>query len=512
MRYIPVLLLTGLLFVLPAVAGAQQSPDAQTYRDLVHREHLGQFWGAVLVIDEDQVAFSGGFGFQTADVLRPIDERSLFDIGSIAKPLTAIAILQLVEQGKLTLDTTVDEVFGEARTTPLTRAITIRHLLTHTSGLDDRAALQELNFADRDEAVRRALTSAPLAGAGERWAYCNAGYVLLAAAVERLTNEDFEHYARANIFEPAGMDGTGFLSGDGLDDEHFTTRELLMQGIPSRRAMLEDGWGWGLRGAGGVLTSAHDLAAFHHALTTPGVLLSDESLELMDTITWNEGQPMALGWFAEAAKDGTSRRRHGGGTRGYMAELRRYPDRDAMIVVMTNMRWRPDALADALEAELLGIEPARARAKIDHQQLTLNQYKLATIDAPSLRVEPTGEGGAAIIAGTEDAEALRLTMNASAARSVLRTIKNLLSSTAPNSISRTELNLGMMPYSLEDSALVISGEAVSLTIMPNYNGQPGPTLVLQDEANGFWPVLMRLSDADARLLADGLAKCLEDAK
>ncbi|MFI4881142.1 MAG: serine hydrolase domain-containing protein, partial [Phycisphaerales bacterium JB064] len=481
----------------------------QAYRDLVHREHLGQFWGALLVIDGGEVVFSGGFGFQDAESLRRIDDQSLFDIGSIAKPITAIAILQLIEQGKVTLDTTVDEIFGEASTTPLTRAITIRHLLTHTSGLNDRAALQQLSFADRDQAVRRALTSAPLAGAGERWAYCNAGYVLLAAAVERLTDEDFEHYVRTNIFEPAGMDGTGFLSGDGLDDEHFTTRELLMQGVPSRRAMLEDGWGWGLRGAGGVLTSAHALTAFHHALTTPGVLLSAESLDLMDTIAWNTGQPMALGWFADAAKDGTMRRRHGGGTRGYMAELRRYPDRDAMIVVMTNMRWRPDALADALEAKLLGIEPARARAEIDHQQLTLNEYKLATIDGPSLRVEPDGEGGAVMIAGTNGIDALRLTMNSSAARSASRTLGNMLGGTARNSMPRTELNLGMMPYSLEDSTLVISGEAVSLTIMPDYNGQLGPTLVLQDAANGFWPVLMRLSNADARLLADGLARCLE---
>lgn len=485
-------------------------PAAKDYRDAVLREHLGQFWGALLVIDAGEVVLSGGFGVQDAQGLRPIDERSLFDIGSISKPITAIAILQLVERDKISLDTTMGDLFGDvlAQADPAlpTRAITVRHLLTHTSGLSDRVAIQRLDFPDRDEAVRLALTSEPESEPGQRWAYCNAGYIVLAAAVEKASGEGFEAYVRERIFQPAGLDGTGFISGDGLNPEHFTTRELYGRGPTVRRGLLEDGWGWGLRGASGVLTGTNDLARFHNAITTPGVLLSADSLELMDTLAWNEGQPMALGWFADPSPDGTPRRRHGGSTRGYMAELRRYPERDSMIAVLTNMRWRPDATADALEAILLGIEASWARAEFDLSGLALNQFRLATIEALALRVDPDGAGGTTIFARTEGHDALRLVINASTARVAHGSLRTILESGADNTITSTELQLGTWPYTLDGTKLTIVGEGVSLRILPDYNGQSGPTLVLQDEANSFWPVVMRLSNADAKLLAEGLAQ------
>jgi hypothetical protein len=323
---------------------------------------------------------------------------------------------------------------------------------------------------------------------------------------------DFEPFVRKNIFEPAGMDGTGFITGDGLDPERFTAREVAGRGGFAQRGLLEDGWGWGLRGAGGVLTSVHDLAQFHEALTTPDVVLGAESLELMNTVAWSEGRPMALGWFATDAPDGTRRLGHGGSTRGYMAEVRRYPDRDAMIAVLTNTRWRPDALADKLEMELLGIEAPRARAMMDMDGLEMNEFDAAQLDAPALSVEATEGGDALIIARTGEHEPLRLELNTSAARAAHASLASILRSGAGNTMDRTTLGLYTHPYELDGTRLVIEGEAVTLRIMPAYNRQSGPTLVLLDDANSFWPVIMRLSDADAGRLAEQLGQIVGDAK
>jgi len=276
--------------------------------------------------------------------------------------------------------------------------------------------------------------------------------------------------------------------------------------------MLEDGWGWGLRGAGGVLTCTHDLARFHEAITTPGVLLSVRSLDVMDAIVWREGQPMALGWFADAASDGTLRRRHGGGTRGFMAELRRYPDRDAMIAVMTNMRWRPDALADRLEAVLLDIRSPKVRAEMDLEGLTLTQWKAVSIEAPRLRVEPNDDDGVRVVAQTTTNDALVLELNASAARHVRTTLESILERDATNSLERTSLGLYTAPYELRGTRLAIDGEGVELHVMPGYNRQPGPTLVVMDTSRQFWPVIWRLSDDDARALTEALASRVEAGK
>src|SRR5690606_36500100 len=123
------------------------------------------------------------------------------------------------------------------------------------------------------------------------------------------------------------------------------------------------------------------------------------------------------------------------------------------------------------------------------------EHRLAAIEAPDLRVEPDGAGGATIFARTDGHDALRLTINASAARAAHGSLRTILDSGADNTAATTELQMGTWPYELDGTRLTIEGEAVSLRINPNYNRQSGPTLVLMDEANSFWPVIMRLSDA-----------------
>src|SRR5690606_37670464 len=229
----------------------------------VGRHTLGQFWGAALVARDGEVLLARGYGYANDD-LDPITGQTLFDIGSISKMFTAAAILALQDQGTLSTDDTIAKFFPEAG--PGAADITIHHLLTHTSGRSDgRGAIQPLNFADRDEAVRRFCASAAAGPAGERFEYCNGGYIVLAAILEQASGRSYEQAVRELVLAPAGMIRSGFLDGAGLDPAHQTLR---VTGPPhaARRGLLLDKavepWAWGLRGAGGLVTCLDDLLAF----------------------------------------------------------------------------------------------------------------------------------------------------------------------------------------------------------------------------------------------------------
>ncbi|MEO1008213.1 MAG: serine hydrolase domain-containing protein [Planctomycetota bacterium] len=495
-----------MLIVLIASTAVAAQPSAD-YRVVVERERLGSFWGAVLVVDRGEVVLAEGFGLQDPESLDPIDADTLFDIGSVSKPITAIAVLQLVERGQLTLETTMRDLFGDLAGED-GDAITIRHLLTHTAGLDDRRALQRLDLDDRDEAVRLALAAPRQSPPGERWAYSNAGYVLLAAAIEVATGQGFEAVVREGVFEPAGMTASGFLDGRGvdgpLDGDRFSVRQVMPQGRRIRRGLLDDGWGWGLRGAGGVLTSAGDLARLHTALLASrdgreGALLRPESIERMDLVAIEGPVPMALGWIGLDAPDGTPKRSHGGSTRGFLAEWRRYPDRGATIAVLTNTDGDPRGLADALEAELLGIAPSRVDVEIHREGVAFNRHDHGTVSEPSFDIK-RADDEIVLTAEGDRGVALVLRMSEVTARRAAASLVSIAEMDLDNAVNATSLGLGTRPYEASGDRLVIDDDWLELRVQPDYNRQPGPTLIVDDPARGFWPVLLRLSDEDAATL------------
>jgi CubicO group peptidase (beta-lactamase class C family) len=262
--------------VLPAPAPRAQSPDDIGVRldTAVRRAGLGQFWGAVLVARDGEVLLSRGYGYATED-LDPIRSDSLFDVGSITKMFTAAAVLKLQQNGALDVQDTLAAHFPEVG--PAARQITIHHLLTHTSGKSDTAgAIQDLSFDDRDEAVRRFVASPPSRPPGEAFEYCNGGYVVLAAIIEQVSGQAYESCLRELVLQPAGMPGSGFLDGEGLDPTLQTMRVCDTRGGSGRRGLLLDKrvepWAWGLRGAGGLVTSLDDLLAFDAAIRAEGLL------------------------------------------------------------------------------------------------------------------------------------------------------------------------------------------------------------------------------------------------
>ena len=204
---------TFLLLTASAILSAQDyASKAQAYVDSWLRD--GQFTGAVLVMKDGQPLFRKGYGHANREwnIANAPDTR--FRLGSITKQFTAAAILQLAEQGKLSITDPVSKHYPDAPAA--WEKITIHHLLNHTSGIPSYTAIPD--FFAKQSMIRRTPTEIvrltqdkPLEfEPGSKFAYNNTGYVLLGAIIERITGGSYDAYLRKNIFEPLGLKDSGY--------------------------------------------------------------------------------------------------------------------------------------------------------------------------------------------------------------------------------------------------------------------------------------------------------------
>lgn len=183
----------------------------------------GHFTGVVALKQGDRTLFEGAYGLASPRWCVPNTLETRFDTASITKLFTSVAVLQLVGRGLLDLDASIHEYVDLAGTT-ISRDVTLRHLLTHTSGLADDAD-EEAGEEYADLWLERPVNSisttrdllpqftskAPLARPGERCRYCNVGYVLAGLAVEGVSGRSYREHVAAEVFGPAGMADSGFF-------------------------------------------------------------------------------------------------------------------------------------------------------------------------------------------------------------------------------------------------------------------------------------------------------------
>ncbi len=494
----------------PARADLESQLDAA-----VLRAGLGQFWGAVLVAREGEVLLVRGYGYATEE-LDPITRRSLFDIGSIAKMFTAAAILRLQEQGKLSTSDTIARFFPEAG--DAAGQITIHHLLTHTSGKSDtRGAIQQLTFEDRDEAVRRFAASSSSAAPGERFEYCNGGYVVLGAIIEAASGMRYEDCVRQLVLKPAGMTSSGFLDGAGIDPGHQTIRVTGAGGARGRRGLLLDKriepWAWGLRGAGGLVTCLDDLLAFDAAIREER-LLSPAAAQAWTT---PEQANYACGWRVQQDSEGRLRHSHGGATRGYMCELRRYPEEGVVIAVLSNESGRaicfPGWIADELANTLWPPPKLETVATLDLSREKLGQYSEVVLEE-GVTLDAAADGDGVMLMATHaepQRELFRARLNRAAAKRLRDQIDRMLTDPQRTPAPGGGLKLGMFAYLYraqlgEQRTLRIDGGEWS--IMPSYSGidaegrqisDPRLVITLMDpNVPGAWPLMIHADDGRAR--------------
>lgn len=270
--------------------------------------------------------YARGYGMSNLEYDIPITSDSIFHIGSISKEFTAFAIALLASDGKLSLDDDVRRYVPEVP--DYGKRITIRHLLTHTSGLRDAWDLIDLAAVvsitkDEDVLSMVARQKSPDSEPGAEYLYNNAGYVLLAAIVKRVSGRSFPAFAKARILEPLGMHDTRVL------DDHTM---LVRRRTSAYRPRPGGGWRISLPvldavGPDGVATTVGDLLKFEENFVNARVGGRGLVSEMQTLGRLNDGLTVGYGFGIEVGTyRGMRTFGHGGTASGYIANVVRFPD------------------------------------------------------------------------------------------------------------------------------------------------------------------------------------------
>jgi CubicO group peptidase (beta-lactamase class C family) len=333
---------------------------------------------AVLVRQDGKTVFEGGYGVRDLRSRARIDPGTAFRLASMTKAFTAMAVTLLVRYGKLRYEDTLAVVLPAFPA--YGRAVTIRHLLTHTSGLPDyeklmeaaekgRAATWTAERQIRDDEVLALLRGETkgLFAPGTSWAYSNSGYVVLGLVVARVSGRPFGDFLQRRIFEPLEMEDTlAFEKGRnevrrrayGHTREHGAFREADQS--PTSATL----------GDGGVYSTIEDLAKWDEALRASTLVspawmkpaLTPVTLADGSAARWppgpkggdnlDPGQPVSygFGWLLDPWQ-GRPRMWHHGETTGFSTVIQRFPDDRLTVVVLAN---RDDLDVKALALEVAG--------------------------------------------------------------------------------------------------------------------------------------------------------------
>lgn len=333
------------------------------------------FAGAVLVAKDGQVILHGGYGLADRQRGIPITPETVFDIGSITKQFTASAILKLEEQGRLSVNDPIRYYLDGVP--PDKAGITIHHLLTHSSGLQDVFG-DDYEVMTRDSLVARALGSDLLWEPGVRYRYSNAGYSLLGAIIEKLSGRSYEAFLREELFVPAGLTQTGYRLPDWLKEKIARGyRQGVDWGTPLDKLWADDGPYWNLRANGGLLSTVGDLYRWNVALES-GAVLSQLSRDKMfaPQVPENEERTSfyGYGWAVTPTMRGTNLIWHNGGNGYFFADFRRYVNEGMVLIFATN-----ETVQREVERRVVRLLFGRAAEvePLPEARLTLSESQLA---------------------------------------------------------------------------------------------------------------------------------------
>ncbi|MGE0553010.1 MAG: serine hydrolase domain-containing protein [Gemmatimonadales bacterium] len=317
---------------------------------------------ALGVYQDGALRYGRGYGLASLEHSVPLSPRSVLDVGSISKQFTAMAVLLLVKEGKLSLEDPIRKHFPEMPA--YADRITWHRALSQTSGLRDLWTMwgqTGRTFAgDTVDALHVIVKSAePNYEPGERYLYTNSGWILAAQLVYRLTGKTLAEFAKERIFTPLGMRDTRFLSDrDAVIPNLAESYGPASGGYQVRR----NDYDGAIMGAGGIHTTVEDFGRWVDNYAT-GAVGGPETIETMMTaMTLNDGSPATSGpglAYAVGLTVGTERglrvMGHGGAWGGFRGHFLRFPDQRFAVATFCNVaNAGPDSLARQVAAIYLG--------------------------------------------------------------------------------------------------------------------------------------------------------------
>jgi CubicO group peptidase (beta-lactamase class C family) len=392
---IKALLYVACIYLLAALAQSQTRVEDALDAYLKPYVETGNFSGSILVAQKGRVRFRRSYGMANYELQVPNSPETRFHIASVSKAFTAAAILQLQEQGRLSVS---DPLSRFVPSFPNGDRITLDELLTHTSGIPDINGLSDYDtFARSPHTIAQLVdkfANLPLEfqpGTDSR--YSNSNYNLLALILERVSGETYGGYIRSHILDPLKMTRSGH-DGD--------ASQLIPRAASGYKPASLDGFGkapyldWSNKtGNGSLYSTVDDLYLFDRALNTDALLKSSTRQKY-----FVEGKGNRYGWYF-GKRLGHRVMSGKGRSPGFTAELDRFPDDDVTIILLSNSysTVAQDPLAEAVAAIVFGQQPPPSNL----HAITLSHAKLSSYEgeyqygpeyfAPNAKFTLTAEPG-----------------------------------------------------------------------------------------------------------------------
>ena len=302
---------------------------------------------ALAVIKDGEIIYQRGYGMSNLEFGQIITPRTRFQIGSVSKQFTALAVALLVEEGLINLEDDVRKYFPELP--DFGETITIDHLVHHTSGLRDQVELMMMAGYQIDDVMRHedtlelfskqnALNFKP----GEKHLYCNTGYSLMGLLVERVTKKSLRQFCQERIFDPLGMNQTLFH-----DDYKEVIPGFAPSYSPGKDGFKHEPLTQAIPGGTSLITTLGDMAKWDQEFYEGKVVGKNVIDRMHQKGQLNSGEKIAYAFGLMISEyRGLKTVGHGGSHAGYRAQITRFPEQRFSVVILCNLgSMNPDDLA-----------------------------------------------------------------------------------------------------------------------------------------------------------------------
>lgn len=291
--------------------------------------------GVFMVAQNGKIIYEKGFGKANLELDANLTPQSVFQLGSMTKQFTAIAILMLEEQGKLNVEDPVSKYLPDY---PSGEKIILHHLLTHTSGIKDFTKMKSLSDITQKEMTPKMMVDffkneTPDFAPGEKFEYNNSGYVLLGHIIELVSGEKYEDFIKKHIFEKAGMNHSYYASdrqvisgrayGYQKKEYGYVNKTIISFSVPFS--------------SGALMSTAGDMLQWQNALTQNRLLGAEEAKKAFRKYKLNNGEEFTYGygWHIKEI-NGTPTREHGGSIFGFKTMGIYIPSEDIYVIGLSN--------------------------------------------------------------------------------------------------------------------------------------------------------------------------------
>jgi CubicO group peptidase (beta-lactamase class C family) len=346
-----------LLLILPGCRKSIVKSDEAFIDSLMNATYKPDAPGAVLLVAKDgKPIYKKAFGLANVELSIPNKTDYLFQIGSMSKQFTAVCILQLAQEGKLSLQDDIRKYLSNYNTHG--RVITIENLLTHTSGIPSNTEKQgwanlQRNDISMDDGISYFMNDSLLFEPGTNWSYSNSGYVLAGIIVEKVSGLSLEEYLQKYILDPLCMTNTFVISNQKIIKN--AASGYITAGKNKFRPQDYSSPTW-FYGAGYIMSNLDDLVKWNNALST-NVLLKTEWLEKAWTsFKLNDGTDThyGLGWWMDEINN-VRIIEHAGGMPGYTSDCIRIPSKNLFVLILNNMAFYNPFVISPIAFKLSGL-------------------------------------------------------------------------------------------------------------------------------------------------------------